>query len=190
MALSRSKAQRRKYYALQTLQWLLFAVLIWLAFITSTAGSTLKPLLLIPLALCISSHTGEIQAMAVGMVCGLLLDISCGKLLGYNAVLLVICCVAVSLLYNYLLRQKLINILMLSAVCVLAQGYFDFLFYHAIWEHENVIMVYTDIILPSNGLTMLFTIPIYYLIKWIAKKCRNRRVHVLEKTKLGSVNLD
>ncbi len=190
MALSRSKAERRKYYFLQTIQWIVFLFLILFSFVVSTAGTGLKPLLLIPLAVCISSHTGEIQSMAVGTICGLLLDISCGKLIGYNAIWLVVACVAVSLLYNYLLRQKLINILVVTGIVVLVQGYLDFLFYHAIWGHDHVILIYTEIILPGGGLTLLSTIPIYYFIKWIAKICKNRRVHVLEKTKLGSVYVD
>ncbi|MBR6616557.1 MAG: rod shape-determining protein MreD, partial [Oscillospiraceae bacterium] len=109
------KQEQRKYYLLQTLQWIIFSLLIVGAFVTATAGSFLKPMLLLPLALCISSHTGEIQATAVGMICGLLMDIACGKLLGYNAVWMVVSCVAVSLLYTYMLRQKLLNIVILTA---------------------------------------------------------------------------
>ncbi len=190
MALSRSKAERRKYYLLQTIQWIAFLLLMFWAYILSTAGSGMKPVLLIPLALCIASHSGEIQAMAVGTISGLLMDISSGKLLGYNAIWLVVCCVAVSLLYNYLLRQKLLNILVLTGICVLVQGYLDFVFYYAIWGHDQVFLIYTDVILPSGGLTVLSTVVIYFLIKWIATKCRNRRVHVLEKTKLGSAFVD
>ncbi len=190
MPLTRSKAERRKYYLLQTIQWLVYAALLFLAYISSTAGSGLKPVLLIPLALCIASHSGEIQAMAVGTVTGLLMDISSGKLLGYNAIWMVVCCVGVSLLYNYLLRQKLLNILALTAACVLVQGYLDFILYYGIWGHDNVGLIYRDVILPSGILTILSTIIVYYPIKWIATRCHNRRVHVLEKTRLGSMYVD
>lgn len=181
-----SRQQRRRYYLLQTLQWILFAVFIAAAFITTTAGSSLKPLVLLPLALCISSHTGEMQAMAVGTISGLLLDVACGKLIGYNAVWLVVCCVAVSLLYTYMLRQKLINILLLTAACTLVQGYLDFTFYHAIWGHEDVGLIYTEVILPSNGLTVLSTVAVYFVIKFIADRCDNHRTQELEKTMLGA----
>lgn len=185
-----SRQERRRYYLLQTVQWLVFALLIAVAFITATAGSGLKPLLLLSLAICISSHTGEIQAMAVGTVCGLLLDIACGKLLGYNAVWLVVCCVIVSLLYNYFLRQKLINIVMLTAGCALVQGYLDYTFYYAIWGHEDVELIYTDVILPSGGMTVLSAAVLYFPIKWLADKCGSRRIQELEKTVLGAAYRD
>ncbi len=170
---------------LQTVQWIVFGLLIAFAFVTAAAGSHLKPLLLLPLALCISSHTGEIQATAVGMVCGFLTDISCGKLLGYNAILFVVFCVTVSLLYTYVLRQKLLNILILAAVFILLQGYLDYLFYYAIWEYENVILIYTNVILPVNALTLFSTACLYYPIKWVANKCGSHRVQELEETILS-----
>lgn len=178
------KQEHRKYMLLQTLQWILFSILIAVVFITSTAGSHLKPMLLMSLALCISSHTGEIQATAVGMVCGFLTDIVCGKLIGFNAIIFVVCCVAVSLLYTYMLRQKMLNILLLTAVSVLIQGYLDYLFYYAIWGHEDVTLIYTDVILPVNALTLLSSACLYYPVKWIADKCGSRRVQELEETRL------
>ncbi len=185
-----TRQERRRYYFLQTVQWLIFALLIFLAFLTSTAGSRIKPLVLIPLALCISSHTGEMQAMAVGTISGLLLDIACGKLVGYNAVLLVVCCVTVSLLYNYILRQKLINILLLTAACTLVQGYLDYTFYYSIWGHEDVELIYTGVVLPSSCMTVLSTLLLYAPIKWLAEKCGNHRTHELEKTMLGAAYRD
>jgi cell shape-determining protein MreD len=128
--------------------------------------------------------------MAVGTVCGLLLDLSCGKLMGYNAVWMVICCVTVSLLYNYLLRQKLLNILILTAACTAVQGYLDFIFYYAIWGHKDVVLIYTQVIFPSGILTLLSTVIIYVLVKKIAKICGNRRTHELEKTMLGAAYRD
>ena len=177
-----NQAETRRYWLLQTVQWLVFAVMIFLSFLLETAGSFVKPLLLIPLALCISSHTGELQATAVGMISGLLLDIACGKLLGYNAVWLVICCVAVSLLYSYFLREKLLSMLLLTTICATVQGYLDFLFYYAIWGHDDVVLVYTRIILPGGIMTVLSAIPLYFIVKKLCTACGSRRNFELEKT--------
>lgn len=180
------KQEQRKYMLMQTVQWLIFSIMIAVAFVTSTAGSHLKPMLLLTLALCISSRTGEIEATAVGVVCGLLTDIAAGKLLGFNAIIFVVCCVAVSLLHNYLLRQTMLNILLLTAVCTLIQGYLDYLFYYAIWGHENVMLIFTDVILPVCGLTLLSSACLYFPIKWVADKCGSRREQELEETRLSS----
>lgn len=167
---------------MQTVQWVAFGLLMFGCYLAETAGSFIKPLLLIPLALCISARTGEIQAMAVGTISGLLLDVACGKLLGYNALWLVVCCVAVSLLHSYLLRDKLLNLLILTAVCTAVQGYLDFVFYYAIWGHEDVTLIYTKIMLPSGIMTVISAIPLFFIVKWIARICGNRRTYELEKT--------
>ena len=178
----RSDSGKGSYIFKQVIEWLAYALLICLCFFAETSGSYVKPLLLIPAALCISSHTGEIQSAAVGTVSGLLLDIACGKLLGYNAVWLVICCVAVSLLHRYYLREKLLSTLLLTLVCTTLQGYLDFVFYYAIWGHDDVTLVYTRYLLPSAVMTMLATIPLYFLIGWIDRRCGSRRSYELEKT--------
>ncbi len=172
----------RRYFLLQTIQWVVLAVLMLACYVFEVSGSMHKPLLLIPLALCISARTGEIQATAVGTACGLLLDVACGKLLGYNAFWLVICCVAVSLLHSYLLREKLLNLLMLTAVCALVQGYLDFLFYYGIWGHADVMLIYFHDILPCGLMTIVSTIPLYYLVRFLFRHCGSRRSYELEKT--------
>lgn len=163
-------------------QWMSYAVLALMSYFLMTSGSHVKPLLLIPLALCIASHTGEITAAAVGVIGGLLMDVACGKLLGYNAVWLVVCCVTVSLLHSYYLRDKLLNILGLTAVCTAIQGYLDFMFYYAIWGHENVSLVYMHVMLPSGIMTVICTIPICFLVRWLCRVCGSSRSFELEKT--------
>lgn len=51
-------------------RWILYGLLILLAFIFSTSGDYTKPLLMIPIALCISSVSKEAVAGGVGIVCG------------------------------------------------------------------------------------------------------------------------
>ena len=180
-----NKIQKSNYLVLQTVQWVLFAVIIGLSYLFETSGSYVKPLVLIPVALCIASHTGELQAMAVGAVCGLLLDLASGKLLGFDAFFLVIICVLISLLYRYFLRQKLINMLFLTAACTLVQGCLYYVLYYAVWDYEDVFLIWQKIIFPSCLMTVASSVIFYFLIKKIAEKCRNRRINQLEKTILS-----
>lgn len=171
-----------RYIVRQVIKWVVLALAALLCYFVMTSGSTVKPLLLIPLAMCVSVYVSEIPAAAVGVVGGLLTDIACGKLLGYNAVWLVVCCVTVSLLHSYYLREKFLNILGLTAVCTVVQGYLDFMFYYAIWGHENVTLVYTHVMLPSGIMTLLCTIPIWLLVRKLFRICGNTRSFQLEKT--------
>lgn len=183
-----SKYRKKRYILLQTVQWMLFALCILVCYVLETSGSYQKPLLLIPLALCISSHTGEIQAMAVGTVCGLLLDLACGKLVGYNAIWLVISCTIVSLLYRYLFKQKLWNMLFLTTICAFIQGGMDYIFYYAIWEHENVDSIFRNMIVPSCMMTVASSVLFYFLIHRIAEKCGNHRIQKLERIKFSDLD--
>lgn len=176
-----NKLRKKSSLFLQVLQWLFFSIIIAFCYLAETSGSYHKPLLLLSVALCIASHTGELQALTVGAVCGLLLDLACGKLLGFNAFLLVIGCVMVSLLYRYFLRQKLINMLFLTAVCAVIQGGLDYILYYAVWGHEDVILIWQNIIFPSCMMTTASSVIFYFLIKKIAESCGSHRINQLEK---------
>ncbi|MDE7122289.1 MAG: rod shape-determining protein MreD [Oscillospiraceae bacterium] len=180
------KHQKKSYAVLQTIQWVLFAGLILLCYLFETSGSYHKPLVLIPVALCIASHTGEIPAMMVGAVCGLLLDLACGKLPGCNAIILVISCVMVSLLYRYLLKQKLWNMLFLITICVALQAGVDYVFYYAIWNDPDVELILKNIMIPCGMMTIISGIVFYFIIKKIAESCQSHRIQKLEKMNLFS----
>ncbi len=180
-----NKLRKSNFLFLQILQWIFFIIIIAFCYLAETSGSYSKPLLLLPAALCIASHTGEIQAMAVGMACGLLLDLACGKLLGFNAFLLVAGCVLISLLYRYFLRQKLINMLFLTAICALIQGGLDYVLYYAVWGYEDVFLIWQEIIFPSCLMTTASSVIFYFLIKKIAESCGSHRINQLEKMRIS-----
>jgi len=151
------------------IRWVLYFLIIFVSFIFMNAGSFLKPILLIPTAICIASNTGELQSAFIGALCGLLIDISCGKLFGYNAIILCISCVAVSLGYSMLLRQKLINTLIISTLLSVVQGFLDYNFYYDIWGYENSSLILKDITYPVIIMTTVSTFFIYFIMHTINK---------------------
>jgi len=52
------------------IRWGLYAVCIFLAFVTANGGDFTKPLLLIPIALCISSVSGAVVSGGIGILFG------------------------------------------------------------------------------------------------------------------------
>ena len=74
------------------------------------------------------------------------------------------------------------NMLLLTAVYTAIQGYLDFFLYYAIWGLEDVNLIYTNVYLPSEIMTLVSMIPIYLLVRWIAEICGSRRNYELEKT--------
>lgn len=148
-------------------RWLLYYVLIFFCFIFMTSGTMLKPILLIPAALCIAVNNDQVGSAVTGAICGFLTDISCGKLFGYNAVVLTFFCILTSLLFEMYLRNRFINVFLTTAVVSFIQGCLDFKFYYEIWNYDGVERIFTKITIPVWALTLISTIFIYLIIKLI-----------------------
>lgn len=175
---SRSTPQQKRN---TVIRWIFYWVLIVLCTALMTAGDGVKPLLLIPIALCIASTVNEWAAVFMGIVCGFLLDLSCGRLLGYNAIFLMVVCLIASQLYLHLLQHRLLNLLGLTAIVSLLHGAIDFFFYYAIWDYENVSQVFLHIILPSCGYTLLAAILLYGLFHFVHERLLPNSSHTIEQ---------
>ena len=69
-------AQKRN----SVVRWIFYFVVIVLCTAFQNAGDYVKPLLLIPVALCIASNVKQGAAVFIGILCGFLLDFSCNRL--------------------------------------------------------------------------------------------------------------
>ena len=164
------------------IRWTFYLLIISIAFIASNIGTSVKPLLLIPIAICISINEGdEMTATITGILCGLLMDISCDKLFGYNAILLIACCVFTSLLFNHLLRPNVINAFYVCAILAFIHGILDYLFYYAIWGYENVSQIFFKYTFVSWIYTSISTILVYLLLRLIYNKFQPKRIHSIEE---------
>ena len=105
----RTTREQRIFNVKTVVRWILYYIVIFLCFLIMTSGTWMKPILLVPAAAAIAVNSGQYGSALAGAVCGFLIDIACGKLMGYNAVLLTFFCIIVSLLYEYYLRNKFIN---------------------------------------------------------------------------------
>lgn len=151
------------------LYWTAITILALLCFVTACAGTLLKPLLLIPLALCVSMYEDELNSAIIGVLCGFLLDISCGKLVGFNALILMFSCVITSMLFTNLLRQKFFNIVVVSTLFCFCQQYLDYFFYYSIWNKENAEIVFDLYTIPCWIITSLCIFIVYPIIRFCKK---------------------
>ncbi|MBQ8296660.1 MAG: rod shape-determining protein MreD [Ruminococcus sp.] len=149
------------------IRWILYYILIFFSFVLMTSGTMLKPVLMIPIALCIAVNNNQIGSALTGAACGFLIDISCGKLLGYNAVILTFFCILVSLLFELYLRNRFINILIASAAVSFIQGWLDYKFYYEIWNYDNVERIFSTVTIPVWILTVISTVFVYLIIRLI-----------------------
>lgn len=148
-------------------RWLLYYILIFFSFVFMTSGTMLKPILLIPIAICIAVNNNQLGSAFTAAVCGFLIDISCDRLVGYNAVILTFFCILVSLLFELYLRHRLFNVLIVTAAAAFVQGWLDYKFYYEIWNYDNVSEIFKSVTIPVWIYTVISTVFIYFIIKLI-----------------------
>ena len=84
------------------IRWIFYFVVILLCTAFLNAGDGVKPLLLIPVSLCIASNVKEGAAVFIGILCGLLLDFCCNRLTGFYAIQMMLVCLVTSwLIHNF-----------------------------------------------------------------------------------------
>lgn len=180
MKIRNIKEKRRTYFK-AALKWVLYYIFIFICFIFMTSGTWLKPILLIPAALCIAVNNGQICAAITGAVCGFLIDISCGKIIGYNAVILAVFCILISLIFELYLKNRFLNILIASAITSFIIGWLDYKFYYEIWNYDNVNRIFSKVTLPVCVYTIISTIVVYLVIKLINHFLTPKEHHTLEE---------
>lgn len=164
------------------IRWALYALCILMAFLFANIGDYTKPLLLLPISLCISSVSGPIISGSIGIVCGLLMDISSGTLPGYHAILLFLICMLTSLLYDKLMMQRFFNLLFFTAVTAFIVTGSDYIFRYAIWGYDNVSQVYLHYMLPCLLYTCISSAVIYPIFSCIHRFFLPQRRRTIEKT--------
>jgi rod shape-determining protein MreD len=166
-----SKAKKVAY---TTLQVVLCAVLISIAFIVSCGGFYVKPMLLLPIAICLAVFSeDELKSSLIGVVCGLLIDISCNKLLGFNGAILLVMCVFTTLMFKNYFKPMFFNALVYVGIFTFIQGFLDYFFYYKIWalnSQNDVSLILTNYTYPSCIMTIASVLVIYPIIKSIRIK--------------------
>lgn len=151
------------------IKWAVFVILAVFCYTSSTAGSG-KPagLLLFPLAAAVSIYEEEIPSAVFGSCAGLLLDVSLGKLPGFTALWLCLCCAGISALFAQLLRKNIVNYLLIFFSVGGVYLLIDYYFYYKIWGYEGYELVLKMRLIPSAVKTLLWSLPVYvtvYLIE-------------------------
>ena len=126
-----------------------------------------KPALVVPFAVSAALFENEAGSGALGLLAGLLWDLSAGKLFGFFGMVLMICCVCVSLLSMYFVKVNVSNSIILASITGFLCMAWDFLFYYLIWGYDQVWLCLLPMLF-SLLYTAAVTAPVYFLVRWIA----------------------
>lgn len=157
------------------LKWTIYYLLLIILYALQTTPHlfevfSAKPILIAPLVICVCMFESVMPSAIFAMFGGLLWDISSDKVLGFNAIIFVLCGVIISLLCIYYLHTKLMNFLGFCASVLILQGLLDYLFYYAIWGYQDAHIVLVSNILPCVAYTTVVGIPVYFLVRFISNK--------------------
>lgn len=159
--------EKRILYFKTTLRWLLYYFIIFSSFVIMTSGSWTKPVLLVPAALLIAVNNDLMASAYTGAFCGFLIDIACGRLIGFNAVLLTVFCVAATLVFELYLRKKFINYIVIISAVSFLQCWLDYKFFYEIWGYADVERIFTAITLKVWLYTVISAVILYFVFKII-----------------------
>jgi rod shape-determining protein MreD len=157
------------------LRWTIYAGMLLLFYVLQTTPAIfcfwgIKPMLLLPLAVAAACFEDPLPSGIFGLFCGLFTDAAADYLLGFNALILLVLCTIISLLHTNYLKSKLLNTLLCCLCVLLIQRPLDYFFYYSIWGLDPNRYILLHQFLPTSVLTLLFLIPIYYLVKLPAVK--------------------
>jgi len=163
----RTTREQRIFRIKTALRWGIYYLLIFIGFIIMCSGTLYKPVLLVPLAIGIAVNNNIYASAATGAVCGFLIDICCGKLFGYNAVILAFFCIAANLVFELYLKDRFINFMIIVSAAAYIQGWLDYKFYYQIWGYEHVHRIFVRVTLRVWIYTVISSVLIYFLLKLV-----------------------
>ena len=164
-------------------RWLLYYLLMSVAYVymTTVRFEIPNPIFLIPIALCIAMREEPFNAALTGCVCGLMIDSAMGTLVGFHAIILMWCSVITSLLFMLVMRQRILNIILITFIVTLIQSGLDYLFSYAIWGYDSSGLIIAEFFIPAIIFTNISTIVFYFLIRAISRKFGIIREHFIEE---------
>lgn len=135
----------------------------------------IKPMLALPLAVCVGMMEGEVAGGLFGMMAGLLCDTGSTILFGFQSLIYLAACAAVGLLVIYFMQPSLINSLIFVTVILAARLLLEYFFYFVMWGHADGVLVLLHKMLPVLIYTTVAAFPIYFL---------TRKIHAIFARKL------
>lgn len=157
------------------MKWGLYSGLLLLLYALQTTPGLFsifgtKPVLVLGLAVAVSMYEGVLPSAFFCMTTGFLWDISSDKVFGFNAVILLVCGLFISLLCIYYLHTRLLNALLFCAVTLCLQGLLDYVFDYALWNLEGAWIVLVHNILPTAAYTLAVMPLFYFLVRTIERR--------------------
>ena len=111
--------------------------------------------------------------MAFAAVAGMLWDVGSGRPFGFNGILLVLVCLATSLLTVHILQQNIISAIICGIGAVTISRILDFFFFAVIWDQPDLSAIFTESYLYNLLISYLIIPIVFVVIRPVAKRFEN-----------------
>lgn len=164
------KRRREKFRAV--IRWAIYFLLLFIEYIfmTTMPSTQRMPLLIVSTAICISVFEDPFNSAMLGCIAGLMLDGAEGTIFGLNGIILTMCCLMTSLLFYFLMRRHIVNVLALTAAAAFVQTGFRYIFYYSIWGYDSHGAIYLREIIPVIIFTVITSALFYPLIRFLSSR--------------------
>lgn len=152
------KRTRRMHIARKVL-----SILLLLLCAVPMMGGGVRALWVIPAVMCICMNEEPYFCMAAGVIAGICIDLACDSPLCANAIFLVCCCTAASVLFSRVFRRSFVNYLGLTLLCVLLRAGVSYGLTVLIHQIQGKEALWNEMLLPSAIGTMVAALPVYLL---------------------------
>lgn len=161
---------------IKTKRYLMYALIIFLAHILQNTVpifpqiAHVRPLLLIPVAVCIAMFEGEIVGAAAGVLAGMLWDTVTVTADGYVALYLMVACAICGVLLRIFLRNNIVTYFIMSSGIMLVYLISYVLFFVSARGIDGAVQVFVRYYIPMGLYSFILTPLWYYLVRTIYRK--------------------
>jgi rod shape-determining protein MreD len=128
------------------------------------------PVIVIPCVISIAMFEGETAGTAFGILGGLLWDLESGRVFGFNALFLMIICIAVGLLIQQLFRNTIVSALIFCIAAAFIHEFVTWFFFAYLTGNEEFVFAFLRIILPTAAYTLIFILPFYLGARFVNRR--------------------
>lgn len=150
-----------------------FFIVCTLYILQSTAEvfkvAEIMPMLVLPACLCLSVFEGPVASGIFGFFAGLLCDCAAETVFGFNALFLMTLCVSTELVFNFLLRRSVLNVMLIGLSAIFARAVLEFFFVFVIYNYSGLAQFFYTVIAPQAVITTVYIIPFYYVFRKLHK---------------------
>ncbi len=164
------------------LKFFTYAMIVFGAYILQTTPGLLefcgiKPIIVLPLCICIAVFEGEFVGGLFGFFMGLFCDSSSEIVFGFNALIYLVFCVFAGLAAIYVFRRSTMNVMLLCLGAVFLRSVIEFFFAFVLYEYEGLVPYFYTVIAPQIVYSAIFAFPACELIRWLHRKFEPEEIH-------------